>query len=243
MKRFLLFAALILAAFTSYGQVDPNAPLQRDPNLLYGKLDNGMTYFIMHNDLPAQRAEFYLLNDIGAIQETPAQNGLAHFQEHMCLNGTKNFPGKGIISYMESIGASFGGNVNASTGQEYTIYMFTNIPVTRESIIDSTLLAIHDYAAFVTNDPVEIDKERGVIIEEWRTRRTADWRMMEKTWETLFKGSKFEKCNIIGTKENLETFPAEELVKFYQTWYRPDLQAVVVIGDIDAQQVLEKVKR
>ena len=242
MKRFLLFAALILAAFTSYGQVDPNAPLQRDPNLLYGKLDNGMTYFIMHNDLPAQRAEFYLLNDIGAIQETPAQNGLAHFQEHMCLNGTKNFPGKGIISYMESIGASFGGNVNASTGQEYTIYMFTNIPVTRESIIDSTLLAIHDYAAFVTNDPVEIDKERGVIIEEWRTRRTADWRMMEKTWETLFKGSKFETCNIIGTKENLETFPAEELVKFYQTWYRPDLQAVVVIGDIDAQQVLEKVK-
>ncbi len=242
MKRFLLFAALILAAFTSYGQVDPNAPLQRDPNLLYGKLDNGMTYYIMHNDLPAQRAEFYLLNDIGAIQETPAQNGLAHFQEHMCLNGTKNFPGKGIISYMESIGASFGGNVNASTGQEYTIYMFTNIPVTRESIIDSTLLAIHDYAAFVTNDPVEIDKERGVIIEEWRTRRTADWRMMEKTWETLYKGSKFENCNIIGTKENLETFPAEELVKFYKTWYRPDLQAVVVIGDIDPQQVLEKVK-
>ena len=242
MKRFILFAALVLAAFTSYGQVDPNAPLQRDPNLLYGKLDNGMTYYIMHNDLPAQRAEFYLLNDIGAIQETPAQNGLAHFQEHMCLNGTKNFPGKGIISYMESIGASFGGNVNASTGQEYTIYMFTNIPVTRESIIDSTLLALHDYAAFVTNDPVEIDKERGVIIEEWRTRRTADWRMMEKTWGTLYKGSKFEKCNIIGTKENLETFPAEELVKFYQTWYRPDLQAVVVIGDIDAQQVLEKVK-
>ena len=242
MKRLILFAAVLFTALSAFGQVDPNAPLQRDPNLLYGKLDNGMTYYIMHNDLPAQRAEFYLLNDVGAIQETPAQNGLAHFQEHMCLNGTKNFPGKGIISYMESIGASFGGNVNASTGQEYTIYMFTNIPVTRESIIDSTLLAIHDYAAFVTNDPVEIDKERGVIIEEWRTRRTADWRMMEKTWETLYKGSKFENCNIIGTKENLETFPAEELVKFYKTWYRPDLQAVVVIGDIDPQQVLEKVK-
>ncbi len=243
MKRILLFAALFFAAFSSFGQVDPNAPLQRDPNLLYGRLDNGMTYYIMHNDLPAQRAEFYLLNDIGAIQETPAQNGLAHFQEHMCLNGTKNFPGKGIISYMESIGASFGGNVNASTSQEYTIYMFTNIPVTREGIIDSTLLALHDYSAFVTNDPVEIDKERGVIIEEWRTRRTADWRMMEKTWETLYRGSKFATCNVIGTKENLETFPAEELVKFYQTWYRPDLQAVVVIGDIDPQQVLEKVKK
>lgn len=242
MKKIFLFLTTLLLAVTANAQVDPNAPLQRDPNLLYGKLDNGMTYYIMHNDLPAQRAEFYLLNEIGAIQETPAQNGLAHFQEHMCLNGTKNFPGKGIISFMESIGASFGGNVNASTGQEYTIYMFTNIPVTRESIIDSTLLAIHDYAAFVTNDPVEIDKERGVIIEEWRTRRTADWRMMEKTWETLYRGSKFENCNIIGTKENLETFPAEELVKFYQTWYRPDLQAVVVIGDIDPQQVLEKVK-
>lgn len=236
-------AAVLLTASTAFAQIDPNAPLQRDPNLLYGQLDNGMTYYIMHNDLPAQRAEFYLLNDIGAIQETPAQNGLAHFQEHMCLNGTKNFPGKGIIEYMQSIGASFGGNVNASTGVEQTIYMFTNIPVTREGIIDSTLLAIHDYAAFVTNDPVEIDKERGVIIEEWRTRRTADWRMMEKTWETLYKGSKYATCNVIGTKENLETFPAEELVKFYQTWYRPDLQAIVVIGDIDPQQVLEKVKK
>ena len=242
MKRFFSLAAALLMAVTAFGQIDPKAPLQRDSNLLYGQLDNGMTYYIMHNDLPAQRAEFYLLTDVGAIQETPAQNGLAHFLEHMCLNGTKNFPGKGIIDYMRSIGAGFGENINASTGVEQTMYMFNNIPVVREGIIDSTLLALHDYAAFVTNDPEEIDKERGVIIEEWRTRRTADWRMMEKTWEILYQGSKYATCNIIGTKENLETFPAEELQKFYKTWYRPDLQAVVVIGDIDPQAVLEKVK-
>ena len=240
MKKFIFSIALIFAAMTTFAQVNPNAPLERDPAVLYGKLDNGMTYYIMHNDKPAQRAEYYLLTDVGAIQETPAQDGLAHFLEHMCLNGTKNFPGKDLISYFESIGAQFGPNINASTGVEQTMYMLNNIPTTREGIVDSALLVMHDYAGFVTNDPVEIDKERGVIIEEWRTRRTADWRTVEKQWATLYKGSKYETCTVIGSKTNLETFPAEELVKFYKTWYRPDMQAVVVVGDVNPQAILAK---
>lgn len=117
-----------------FGQLlSPVEPLQKDSTVIYGKLDNGLTYYIKHNDKPAQRADFYIVTNVGAIQETPAQDGLAHFLEHMCLNGTKNFPGKGIISYMESIGAKFGENINASTGVEHTSYMLNNIPVTRES--------------------------------------------------------------------------------------------------------------
>lgn len=236
------FAAGLMAAASLFAQVNPGGAIQRDPALLYGKLSNGLTYYIMHNDTQKDRCEYYLMTNVGAIQESPAQDGLAHFLEHMALNGTKNFPGKGIINYMQSIGASFGGNINASTGVEQTMYMFNNLPTTREGMIDTALLAIHDYSAFVTNDPKEIDLERGVIIEEWRTRRNSQWRMREQMFEYLFKGSKYATCNIIGTKEGLETFPAEELQKFYKTWYRPDLQAVVVIGDIEPGKILEKIK-
>ncbi len=242
MRRIISTILSLLVTFISFAQINPQGLLERDPSVRYGKFDNGLTYYIKHNDKPAERADYYLFTNVGAIQETPAQNGLAHFLEHMALNGTKNLPGKMMINYFESIGASFGPNINASTGVEQTMYMLTNIPTTREGIIDTALLVMHDYSAFVTNDPVEIDKERGVIIEEWRTRRTAEWRNIEKAWEYLYKGSKYATCNIIGTKENLETFPASELQDFYHTWYRPDLQAVVVVGDIDPEVIEAKLR-
>jgi len=242
MKRIISTILSLFVTFISFAQINPQGLLERDPSVRYGKFENGLTYYIKHNDKPAQRADYYLFTNVGAIQETPAQNGLAHFLEHMALNGTKNLPGKMMINYFESIGASFGANINASTGVEQTMYMLNNIPTTREGIIDTALLIMHDYSAFVTNDPVEIDKERGVIIEEWRTRRTAEWRNTEKAWEHLYKGSKYATCNIIGTKENLETFPASELQDFYHTWYRPDLQAVVVVGDIDPEVIEAKLR-
>ncbi len=242
MRRITSTILSLLVTFISFAQVNPQGLLERDPSVRYGKFDNGLTYYIRHNDKPAQRADYFLFTNVGAIQETPAQDGLAHFLEHMALNGTKNLPGKMMINYFESIGASFGPNINASTGVEQTMYMLNNIPTTREGIIDTALLVMHDYSAFVTNDPVEIDKERGVIIEEWRTRRTADWRNTEKIWEHLYKGSKYATCNIIGTKENLETFHASELQDFYHTWYRPDLQAVVVVGDIDPEVIEAKLR-
>ncbi|MDD2595653.1 MAG: insulinase family protein [Bacteroidales bacterium] len=242
MKKLTLFIVVLFTTMMAFAQVNPNAPLERDSQTRYGKLDNGLTYFIRHNDKPAQRAEYYLFTNVGAIQETPAQAGLAHFLEHMALNGTKNLPGKMMLDYFQSIGASFGGNINASTGVEQTMYMLNNIPTTRQGIIDTALLIMHDYSGYVTNDPVEIDKERGVIVEEWRTRRTADWRMMEKQWEYLYTGSKYATCNIIGTKENLETFPASELQDFYKTWYRPDLQAIAIVGDIDVDAVEAQLK-
>ena len=242
MKRIISTILSLFVTFISFAQINPQGMLERDPSVRYGKFENGLTYYIKHNDKPAERADYYLFTNVGAIQETPAQNGLAHFLEHMALNGTKNLPGKMMINYFESIGASFGANINASTGVEQTMYMLNNIPTTREGIIDTALLIMHDYSAFVTNDPVEIDKERGVIIEEWRTRRTAEWRSTEKAWEHLYKGSKYATCNIIGTKENLETFPASELQDFYHTWYRPDLQAIVVVGDIDPEVIEAKLR-
>ena len=240
MKKLLsLFILTVVCTATMFGQLlSPVEPLQKDSTVIYGKLDNGLTYYIKHNDKPAQRADFYIVTNVGAIQETPAQDGLAHFLEHMCLNGTKNFPGKGIISYMESIGAKFGENINASTGVEHTSYMLNNIPVTREGIIDSSLLILHDYSAYVTNDFDEIDNERGVILEEKRTRNTAQWRMRDAAMAALFKGSKYATCSLIGSEENLKNFDPN----FYKTWYRPDLQAIVVVGDIDAQSVEKKIQ-
>jgi zinc protease len=242
MKRFLTLAAALFATVFAFAQVNPQGLLEKDPEVRSGVLDNGMTYYIRHNNKPANRAEFYFLSKEGAIQETPAQAGLAHFQEHMCLNGSKNFPGKGIINYLQTIGASFGGNINASTGVEQTIYMFNNIPLVRPGVVDTCLLMIHDYSGYVTNDPKEIDDERGVIKEELRTRRNASWRMFEKSLPYYYKGSRYATCNVIGTDDNLANFPYHELQDFYAKWYRTDLQAVVVVGDVNVDQVEAKIK-
>jgi len=242
MKKLLTsLLVLLIAGTASFAQMaNPNEPLKNDPAVRIGKLDNGLTYYIRHNTKPEKRAEFYLFTNVGAIQENERQAGLAHFLEHMCLNGTKNLPDKMLISYLESIGCSFGRNINAGTGVEQTMYMLNNVPMLREGVLDTCLLIMHDYAAFVTNDFEEIDKERGVIIEELRTRRTAQWRLFEASLPYLYKGSKYAECNLIGTVEGLSTFEPQELVDFYKTWYRPDHQAVIVVGDVDVDQVENK---
>ena len=250
MKRFLIFSAFLplLAAFPAAAQSQEEAmqqamaALPNDPAVRIGHLDNGLTYYIRHNELPAQRAEFYLATNVGAIQEEPDQDGLAHFLEHMCFNGTEHFPEKGILDYLRSIGAEFGRNINASTGFEETQYMLNNIPVQRETVVDTCLMILCDYAHFVNNDPAEIDKERGVIIEERRQRRNAQWRTMERSLPYYFKGTKMENCTLIGRQESLETFKPESLVNFYRTWYHPDMQAVVVVGDVDVDRTEAKIK-
>ena len=242
MKRLFIIVSAMLLAFSSNAGAQQVEQLPNDPAVRKGTLENGMTYYIMHNANPEGRAEFYLATNVGAIQETPDQDGLAHFLEHMCFNGTKNFPEKGILNYLQSIGASFGGNVNASTGVEQTVYMLTNIPLVRETVVDSCILIMHDYSHFVTCDPEEIDKERGVILEERRSRRNASWRMHEKSLPLYYGDSKYASCTIIGSQENLSTFKPESLTNFYHTWYRPDLQALIVVGDIDVDQVESKIR-
>ena len=144
-----------------------------------------------------------------------------------------------MINYLESIGCSFGRNINASTGVEQTMYMLNNVPMLREGVLIRAAY-LHDYSYFVSNLPEEIDLERGVIIEELRTRRDAQWRMFEASLPYLYKGSKYAECNLIGTIEGISTFPYHELVEFYETWYRPDHQAVIIVGDIDVDQVYNK---
>ena len=240
MKRIFIFLAAILAATVAFGQ-QPQA-LPNDPAVKVGKLENGMTYYIRHNDKPAQRAEFYLATDVGAFQEEDDQDGLAHFLEHMCFNGTQNFPGTKLLDWLQSIGAEFGRNINASTGFEQTQYMLNNIPIVRESIIDSCLLVLHDYSHFVTCDPAEIDAERAVILEERRTRRDAGWRIFEKSLPYYYGDTPYSRRTLIGGEEQLKTFKHESLTNFYRKWYNPDMQAVIVVGDFDVDMMEKKIQ-
>ena len=253
-KVILTLGALVVAAVMAFAQQPTReqmeAAIAQMPQLpvtdqvRIGHLDNGLTYFIRHNELPAGRAEFYLATNVGAIEEEyPSQDGLAHFLEHMCFNGTEHFPDKAILDYLRSIGAEFGRNINASTGFEETQYMLNNIPVARESVVDSCLMILCDYSHFVLNQPSEIDAERGVIIEERRTRRNASWRSMEASLPYYFgPDSKQASCTLIGTQEHLETFKPESLVEFYHTWYHPGNQAVIVVGDVDVDRTEAKIK-
>ena len=239
MKRlFLSVVAIVAFVATAVGQAIP-----ADTAVRTGKLDNGMTYYVRSNAKPAKQAEFYILHHVGAIQEEDNQQGLAHFLEHMAFNGTKNLPDKMLINYLEKVGVKFGANLNAFTAQEQTCYNMSAVPLNREGIIDTCLLILHDWSHFISLEHEEIDNERGVIIEELRTRNDANWRLNEKTRPVMTNYSKYGERNIIGTIEGLKTFTYQDIKDFYNRWYRPDLQAVVVVGDFDADWMVEKIKK
>lgn len=246
MKRFvysLFVAALILCCgFTSAVAQQQMPPIPVDPNVRVGKLDNGLTYYIRKNSLPANRADFYIAQKVGSIQETPEQSGLAHFLEHMCFNGTTHFPGNLLREYLEGIGVKFGANLNAYTSVDETVYNINDVPVIREGIIDSCLLILHDWANDLTLDTKEIDKERGVIHEEWRSRMSAMQRLMEKSLPVMFEGTKYANCFPIGNMDVVLNFKPQTLRDYYEAWYRPDLQGIVVVGDIDVDLIENKIK-
>ena len=225
------------------------AALPQDPAVRKGKLKNGMTYYIRHNAKEAGLADFYIAQRVGSILEEPRQRGLAHFLEHMAFNGTKNFPGKGkklgIVPWCESIGVKFGANLNAYTSIDQTVYHIGSAPLKREGIIDSCLLVLHDWSHYLLLEDAEIDKERGVIHEEWRTRRAgmAMQRLQEQAMPKIYKGTKYEDCMPIGSMDIVDNFPYQDLRDYYQKWYRPDLQAIIVVGDIDVNQMEKKIKK
>ena len=239
MKKIIL---LTLAAFAACSAMAQMQPIPADPELRTGKLENGMTYYIRHNEKPKGQADFYIIHNVGAIQEEDSQQGLAHFLEHMAFNGTKNLPGKQMIEYLETVGVKFGANLNAGTSWDQTVYNISDVPTSRQGIIDSALLILHDWSHFIALEPKEIDSERGVIMEELRTRDGASWRATMKLLQALGKGTKYEHRNLIGYLDGLKSFEHQELVDFYHKWYRPDYQAVVVVGDIDAEAVEAQVK-
>ena len=234
--------ALLCTALVSMAQQPQMPPIPTDPNVRIGKLENGLTYYIRHNELPENRADFYIAQKVGSILEEDNQRGLAHFLEHMCFNGTTNFPGKGIINWLESIGVKFGQNLNAYTSIDETVYNINNVPVIRDGIVDSCLLILHDWANDLTLAEKEIDNERGVIHEEWRTGQGAMMRMYEQALPKAFEGSKYGHRLPIGTIEVIDNFPYQALRDYYEAWYRPDQQGIVVVGDIDVDKVEAKIK-
>ncbi len=245
MKKTILSMLLLSAVAVVAVQAQS---LPQDPAYRTGKLANGMTYYLRHNAKEAGLADFYIAQRVGSILEEPRQRGLAHFLEHMAFNGTKHFPGKdgqlGIVPWCETIGVKFGANLNAYTSVDQTVYHIGSAPLKREGILDSCLLVLNDWSHYILLEDKEIDKERGVIHEEWRTRRAgmAMQRLMEDAMPTIYKGSKYEDCLPIGSMEIVDNFPYQDLRDYYLKWYRPDLQAIIVVGDIDVDQVEQKVK-
>ncbi len=245
MKKLKLILILVLSLFVYTGisgqTQDLSQPIPADPNIIIGKLDNGLTYYIKQNKKPEQRVELRLAINAGSICETDGQQGLAHFVEHMCFNGTKNFPSNKMLDMLEEMGVKFGAELNAGTSFDQTVYML-KVPTDSIEWINRGFQILEDWAHQVTMEESEIDKERGVIIEEWRLGLGAQDRMMEKYIPVLFKGSKYAERLPIGKIDVIKSFPYDTLRDFYQTWYRPDLIAVVVVGDIDLTLAERKVK-
>jgi zinc protease len=245
MKNLRLFFVLIFWGLIfnfNYGQTGGlDKPISPDPDIKIGKLDNGLAYYIKQNKKPEERMELRLAINAGSICETDGQQGLAHFCEHMCFNGTKNFPSNKIISMMEEMGVKFGAELNASTGFDETIYML-KVPTDSIEWINRGFQVLEDWAHQVSMDDVEIDKERGVIVEEWREGLGAEDRMQTKYIPVIFKGSKYAERIPIGKVDVIKSFPYDTLRAFYKSWYRPDLMAVVVVGDIDPRLAENKIK-
>ena len=244
MKLRRFFAALLLTMASTATMVAQMQmpPIPVDPDVRIGKLDNGLTYYIRHNAWPEQRAEFFIAQRVGSIQENDDQRGLAHFLEHMCFNGTEHFKGNDIVKWCETIGVKFGRDLNAYTSIDQTVYNISNVPTTREGIVDSCLLILHDWADGLLLEPEEIDKERGVIHEEWRMRTSAQMRMLERDLPRLYPDSKYGHRMPIGLMEIIDNFKPDVLRAYYEKWYRPDNQAIIVVGDIDVDKVEDKIK-
>ena len=242
MKKILSTILLTLVgAVTMMAQMQmPSIPV--DPDVRIGKLDNGLTYYIRHNNWPENRAEFYIAQKVGSIQENDDQRGLAHFLEHMAFNGSKHFKGNELLRWCESIGVKFGTDLNAYTSIDQTVYNISNVPTTREGIVDSCLLILYDWADGLLLEQEEIEKERGVIHEEWRLRTSAQQRMLERDLPKLYPGSKYGYRMPIGLMEIIDNFERPFLQAYYEKWYRPDNQAIIVVGDVDVNKVEEKIK-
>ena len=241
MKRLLSSLLILVASIAASAQQMPPVPI--DPAVRIGHLDNGLTYYIRHNEEPKGQANFYIAQKVGSILEDENQRGLAHFLEHMCFNGTQHFPGNGVIQYCEKIGVKFGADLNAYTSIDETVYNIDNVPVAKvPDAVDSCLWILHDWADGLLLAGDDIDHERGVIHEEWRTRSNAQMRQLETILPRLYPGNRYGERLPIGTMEVVDNFPYQAIRDYYEKWYRPDQQGVVVVGDIDVDAVEAKIK-
>lgn len=237
----MLKRILSILAATTFGLTAFASDISDDVRT--GTLGNGMTYYIQHNENPAGSADFFLAQRAGSVLEDEDQRGLAHFLEHLCFNGTEHFPGNSLITYLEGIGVKFGAHLNAYTSTDETVYNISKVPVGRTSTVDSCMLILRDWSCALTLDPAEIDAERGVIVNEWRQRRTATNRMLENASPKLYGGSAYGERLPIGLMSVVENFKPETLRKFYEKWYIPANQAVIIVGDIDVKSTEKRLKK
>ena len=239
--RKLFVAALLFVVGTTSAQQMPEVPVDKDVRI--GKLDNGLTYYLRHNNTPEKKANFYIAQRVGSIQEDDSQQGLAHFLEHMAFNGSEHFPSGKMLEYLQTIGVQFGRSLNAYTSIDRTVYYIADVSTERQSALDSCLLVLRDWSSGITADPEEIEKERDVIHNEYRMRTAPTMRMIERALPQLFQGSKYGYRMPIGKMEIIDNFKPEELVSYYKKWYRPDNQAVVIVGDIDVDYTENLIKK
>lgn len=245
MRRIMKLAFMAIAGFACLpvavrSQQMPPVPVDKEVRI--GKLDNGLTYYIRHNEYPKNQVDFYIAQKVGSILEEDNQRGLAHFLEHMCFNGTRNFPGSSMIKWLESVGVKFGYNLNAYTSVDETVYRISSVPTERIGVQDSCLMILSDWADGLLLEGKEIDEERSVIHEEWRSQLPPNMRIMEKLLPEIYPDSRYGHRLPIGTMEVVDNFPHQALRDYYETWYRPDLQGIVVVGDIDVDRIEGKIE-
>ncbi|SFW19239.1 zinc protease [Sinomicrobium oceani] len=244
MKILKTLSLFLLAGICLNTNAQTKEEVPFDPSIRHGVLTNGMTYYIKHNEEPKERASFYFAQNVGSVLEKESQRGLAHFLEHMAFNGLEHFPQKKMLEYLEKNGIKFGSEINAFTSFDETVYNISKVPVTNEKLLDSTLLVLHDWSGSLSLTEQEIDAERGVINEEWRTRNTPGFRVSEKVWtEGVMQGSVYAERMPIGLMDVVNNFKYDELRDYYKRWYRPDQQAVIVTGDIDVDAMESKIKK
>lgn len=240
-RTLLALVIFLLTGTEAISQINTEQVMPVDPKVRIGRLPNGLTYYIRHNARPEKRVEMRLVVNAGSVLEDDDQLGLAHFMEHMNFNGTKRFPKNELVNYLQSIGVEFGADLNAYTGFDETVYILP-VPTDKPGLVEKGLQILEDWAHNALLDSLEIEKERGVVIEEWRLSRGADERMMKQTLPVQYRGSKYADRLPIGTRASLENFTPDALRRFYKDWYRPDMQAIVVVGDIDVNEIEQKIR-
>ncbi len=230
----------LVGVFGIHAQAHQLTPLPLDPKVKHGVLPNGLNYYIMHNEMPKERANFYIAQKVGSTLETEEQLGLAHFLEHMAFNGTTHYPGKNMLNYLQSKGIRFGADINAYTAFDETVYNINNVPTTDKPLMDSVLLVLRDWSCDLLLEEAEIDAERGVIQEEWRQRNDASTRMYTQILPQIYKEYQYQQMPI-GKMEIVMNFKPEALRAYYKKWYRPDQQGIVIVGDFDVDEMEKKV--
>ena len=241
-KIIVLLIACLLAHNVVTGQKKADKPIPMDKSIRYGKLENGITYYICNNDVPKNSATFAFVQNAGALLESDEQNGLAHFLEHLAFNGTKHFPGKSMINMLQQHGLKMGTNINAYTSQNETCYSLTDVPMDNETLLDSCLLILHDWCNEVSFTNEEIEAERGVITEEWRQVNDANARIRNQIAPALYNNSIYSKRDVIGSLDVIQNFNPSLLRNFYHDWYRTDLQCIIICGDVNVKKTENKIK-